>query len=421
MDSLAKHLDDFRAVPSKQKISMEEVLQIPPVSEEEMNSGAEKGHSHSASGGRLNAAFDFVQAGALHYTSDINYQLESESFESTTPAEDSILLAPIKDSARKELDCHVCYNLMLDPTTTPCGHTFCRKCLARILDHSNFCPVCRRRLFLPTSLTTQASNKYLSEILHSFWPSSMAARSEAALLEELSAPGGLDTPLFVCTLSFPGLRTFLHVFEPRYRLMMRRAIETNGKFGMVMYNKHLEPQGTMGRTQFLQYGTMLKIERYQMAADGRSFLECKGLHRFKVRSHGALDGYVISDVEKEEDISLADEEALEQRETSVPATAVQEGPIDLGTQLDRLPTSQLLAIGTQFVQRNREPTARWFSTRLIETYGEPPEDAATFPYWLAAVLPLMEEEKYKILTMNSARERLKLTARWIQRIEAQRW
>ena len=30
--------------------------------------------------------------------------------------------------------------------TTPCGHTFCQTCLARLFDHSPYCPVCRSPL-----------------------------------------------------------------------------------------------------------------------------------------------------------------------------------------------------------------------------------------------------------------------------------
>lgn len=45
-----------------------------------------------------------------------------------------------------------------------------------------------------------------------------------------------NIPIFVCTMSFPGLVCPLHVFEPRYRLMMRRCQETGTKmFGMCMY------------------------------------------------------------------------------------------------------------------------------------------------------------------------------------------
>ncbi|KAL0175891.1 hypothetical protein M9458_028221, partial [Cirrhinus mrigala] len=45
-----------------------------------------------------------------------------------------------------------------------------------------------------------------------------------------------DIPIFVCTVAYPGIPCPLHIFEPRYRLMMRRCMETGTKkFGMCSY------------------------------------------------------------------------------------------------------------------------------------------------------------------------------------------
>lgn len=45
-----------------------------------------------------------------------------------------------------------------------------------------------------------------------------------------------NIPIFVCTMSFPGIACPLHVFEPRYRLMIRQCQETGTRrFGMCVY------------------------------------------------------------------------------------------------------------------------------------------------------------------------------------------
>lgn len=36
--------------------------------------------------------------------------------------------------------------LLFEPVTTPCGHTFCLKCLERCLDHAPHCPLCKEKL-----------------------------------------------------------------------------------------------------------------------------------------------------------------------------------------------------------------------------------------------------------------------------------
>ncbi|XP_044289206.1 bifunctional apoptosis regulator [Varanus komodoensis] len=45
----------------------------------------------------------------------------------------------------RELSCHCCYDILVDPTTLNCGHSFCRHCLALWWTSSkkNECPECR--------------------------------------------------------------------------------------------------------------------------------------------------------------------------------------------------------------------------------------------------------------------------------------
>ena len=45
-----------------------------------------------------------------------------------------------------DFDCNLCYSLLFEPVTTTCGHTFCRECLKRSLDHRVECPCCRTPL-----------------------------------------------------------------------------------------------------------------------------------------------------------------------------------------------------------------------------------------------------------------------------------
>lgn len=380
-------------------------------------------HQHTAKGGRLLATLDFALSGELRFASDVEYGASApDSADAAREiALDENVLTSLKEATAKEIECNVCYHPMLEPTTTPCGHTFCRKCLARVLDYSSMCPECRRELFLPSSLARQPHNKYLVHIMKSLCPEQVAARAQALAEEETAGPDGLDTALFPCTVGFPGLKTFLHIFEPRYRLMIRRAIESNGQFGMLAYNRHLEEQGDLGRTQFMQVGTMLKIEQFSMLEDGRSVIECKGLYRFRVRAHGLLDGYIVANVEKLNDISLADEEELEAREISALPPAEESAPPSPSANVDRMSTAQLNNVIMSFINNARSSSQRWVRNRLLETYGEPPTEPALLPYWLAAVLPLMDEEKYRMLPTTSARERLKIAARWCIRIESQRW
>ena len=51
----------------------------------------------------------------------------------------------------------------------------------------------------------------------------------------------IEIPIFVCVLALPNCVCPLHVFEPRYRLMMRRTVETESRnFGMCTYDEQAE-------------------------------------------------------------------------------------------------------------------------------------------------------------------------------------
>ena len=373
--------------------------------------------SRILNGGRLLATYTLAEIGELKYDSEVAYQTMSPSGDSYEHL-DVAMLSHLKEATKCELDCQVCYSLMLDPLTTTCGHTFCRKCVARVLDHSTICPICRRDLTMPPGVMNVPGNQRLSKLLVQLCPELVAERQEAAALEEAAMSGEKNVPLFVCTLGFPTMPTFLHIFEPRYRLMVRRAVESgNRKFGMIMYNQRSLPQGDLGRTQFMLYGTLLHINSLQMIPDGRSLLETMGISRFKVKSWDTLDGYIIGSVERIDDISLAEEEQVEATETTGPPAERH----DLVGQLDRMSTQELLRIGTDFITRMNAASAPWLHERVLAAYGPMPDDPALFPYWFASILPISDDEKYKLLPTTSVRQRLKITARWVRRIEAQRW
>ena len=373
-------------------------------------------HARILNGGRLLATYLLAEIGELRYDSDVSYFTQSRTGDDYAYL-DLAMLNYLKEATKSELDCQVCYSLIHDPLTTACGHTFCRHCVARILDHSPLCPVCRRILRLPPGAKGAATNRRLQDLLSNLCPDLVEERAEQ-IANENSSLGDKSVALFVCTNAFPSMPTFLHIFEPRYRLMVRRAVENgDSKFGMLMYNRHMLPQGDVGATQFMLYGTMLHINTVQVTRDGRSMLDTRGVYRFKVKAWRLVDGYITGDIERVNDISATEENLIEARETALPAAP----PGNLDAIIDRMPTHDLLEICLHFVRTMRAASADWLRGAHYESHGEMPDDPALFPYWFASILPIAEEEKYKLLPTNSVRQRLKITASWVKRIEAQRW
>ncbi|KAL9272140.1 LON peptidase N-terminal domain and RING finger protein 3-like protein [Drosera capensis] len=135
-----------------------------------------------------------------------------------------------KPERSDDFDCTLCLKLLYDPITTPCGHTFCRSCLFQSMDRSNKCPLCRTVLF--NTPRTCATSVTLNNIIQKTFPEEYAERK----LEHKSLTNlGVDLiPLFVMDAVLPCQKFPLNIFEPRYRLMVRRIMEGNHRMGMVI-------------------------------------------------------------------------------------------------------------------------------------------------------------------------------------------
>ena len=113
-------------------------------------------------------------------------------------------------------------------------------------------------------------------------------------LTKASQDGKHHIPIFVCTVSYPNMPCPLHVFEPKYRLMIRRAMENGTRqFGMCLGSDQHE---------FSEYGTILEIRDIQYFSDGRSVVDTIGGRRFKVLERGNKDGYHTATVEYLQDL-----------------------------------------------------------------------------------------------------------------------
>ena len=349
---------------------------------------------------------------------------------------DSIIRGALSES----IECQICYSIFLIPVTSHCGHTFCKSCLYRSLDHSFQCPSCRALLPPPSAISAASPNKTLQTFLATIYPDLVALRSmesDALHSRFVGPPGSTGTyiPLFICTLAFPRMPTFLHIFEPRYRLMVRRCMEGNRLFGMVV--PPISGEVDNETLPCAVYGTVLEVKTVELLPDGRSLVETVGKYRFKMDMSDAAagdepfyyrDGYLVGRVSTFDDISQDDEKALEQEEVNQKSDQM---PMDepLGAQqtfdvanLERESTSHLIAHARDFILSLRHDSAPWLLRRVTSTYGEVPDnDAQGFCWWLASVIPVDEYEKYDLLKVRNLRHRYITLCRWINNLERQWW
>jgi Lon protease-like protein len=112
----------------------------------------------------------------------------------------------------------------------------------------------------------------------------MSQQSEINELEQ--DPGTTLLPLFPLRLVlFPGQVLPLHIFEPRYRLMINQCVEEERPFGVVLMREDTPDWRAYNGEMELPHevGTTAHIRRLERLADGRLNIVTLGLHRFRVR------------------------------------------------------------------------------------------------------------------------------------------
>ncbi|XP_069319291.1 LON peptidase N-terminal domain and RING finger protein 3 isoform X2 [Eulemur rufifrons] len=298
------------------------------------------------------------------------------------PGPKPVLSIPLASFDASDLECSLCMRLFYEPVTTPCGHTFCLKCLERCLDHNAKCPLCKDGLSQCLASRKYSKNVIMEELIAKFLPEELKERRRLyeEEMEELSNLNK-NVPIFVCTMAYPTVPCPLHIFEPCYRLMIRRCIETGTRqFGMCLGDP------VKG---FAEYGCILEIRNVQFFADGRSVVDSIGKRRFKVLHQGQRDGYNTADIEYIEDQKVQGEDCAE-----------------------------LMGLHNCVY----EQASSWFHSlksslknRILNHFGPMPEKDAdpqinpngpAWCWWTLAVLPLESRAQLPFLAMRSLKDRL---------------
>lgn len=286
-------------------------------------------------------------------------------------------------SAGEEFECSLCLRLLYKPVTTGCGHTFCKSCLGRVADHSSRCPCCRTVMYYFAG--EMATNHTLDNILHKLFPEE--TRQRAAEEAAADPPPSLALagqrrvlPLFVMTSVFPGERQALNIFEPRYRLLVRRVMAGSRHMGMVPH------PGSDGAP--LRLGTEVEIVECDAQPDGRFHIEVVGLRRFLVEQDWEQDGYRVAGVSHLDDTppdDPAEADAL---------AGVAEGLVE--QIVDKLRHVGVLRSGQ--------------AQDYLYKAGEKPArvELERFSFWAASLAPLSPPESKACLETTNSSTRLKL-------------
>jgi len=182
----------------------------------------------------------------------------------------------------------------------------------------------------------------------------------------------IELPLFpLDVVLFPGENLPLHIFEPRYRLMINECYQEEKPFGIVLVrpeSEHLEEEP-------YPVGTMAEIVALDRLEDGRMNLIARGLQRFRILSQHRQKPYLSGLVEVYEDIAW--------QEQSLTTYANQAREL-----FDSYLQILLEVVGKQDIDFNL-PTA--------------PEELSHF---IAYFLDVQNERKQQFLELTSTKQRL---------------
>ncbi|KAL4283734.1 hypothetical protein GQ457_16G031320 [Hibiscus cannabinus] len=276
-----------------------------------------------------------------------------------------------------DFDCTLCLKLLYEPITTPCGHSFCRSCLLQTMDRSNKCPLCRTVLFI--SPRTCAISVTLNNIIQKNFPEEYDERR--AEHDSLIHLGNDMIPLFVMDVVIPCQKFPLHIFEPRYRLMVRRIMEGNHRMGMVIRDPATD--------SVADFACEVEITECEPLPDGRFVLEIESRRRFRILRSWDQDGYRMAEVEWVQDVPPRDARERE--------------------DLQEL-TNNAAAYARSWLSTAKEATRdrrRLEMLYNVEAMMPNTRDPQRFSFWLATLSNRRPSEKLELLRIRDTGERIR--------------
>jgi Lon protease-like protein len=96
------------------------------------------------------------------------------------------------------------------------------------------------------------------------------------------------------TVLFPGQLLPLHIFEERYKLMIKQCLQVEGTFGVVLIREGNEVGGMA--TPF-EVGTVARIRKVDQTEEGKMAILCLGEARFKITALNEEQPYLSASFE----------------------------------------------------------------------------------------------------------------------------
>ena len=241
----------------------------------------------------------------------------------------------------------------------------------------------------------------------------------------------MQIPLFpLHTVLAPGIALPLHVFEERYRIMVKRCLDEPSPFGVVLIREGSEVLRTSTtQLSIAGVGTFAEIREASRYADGRFDLLAVGTSRFVVREvRTDVEPYLVADVDPYPDQpgagdpDTADELAARVTRRFVdylrllqPRDGESAEPIDVQMEMEVETTEDPGA--SEEEEPDEEPEMRFVEEDLRPVPVDDPEatrealripdDPSALSFLLTGIVQVEVDRKQALLEAPSAEERLR--------------
>ncbi|XP_068619479.1 LON peptidase N-terminal domain and RING finger protein 2 [Battus philenor] len=282
----------------------------------------------------------------------------------------------------EDIECKLCYEYFRRPLTLSCGHTFCRACIERLLDYRIPCPMCRNYLD-ETEIAETSESMFLTAVL-----GNLGIVDDGRLCAD-------EIYILNCIVAFPGIPCPLVVFDPKYKRMVYRALQSGTRqLGILSCNELDYESNNL-------CGTIVEVCDCVFLENGHCILSTVGVSRFHVLRLSAIAGCDVARIEPIEDIRIR------------------------GRLINNI---NQLALETWQEARDWFTSVHWKVKKSIEdTFGLMPEflnyvdevvlkDGPSWLWWFIAILPLREELRALILATPSLKKRLLAVKRTLEAI-----
>ncbi|EKX52551.1 hypothetical protein GUITHDRAFT_101718 [Guillardia theta CCMP2712] len=254
-----------------------------------------------------------------------------------------------------------------------------------------------------------AENITIVNILRNCFPDQYQARIDE-LQHERNAWENILPIFFYNDTLYPYSPLVLHLFEPRYKIMIKRIVQASRKFAYLPCMHSY--QASVG-----DVGVIAELSEVEFLPDGRAHVQAKCRDRFRILDTWVEDGTqglhwckveIIHDepVESHADVQVSQENENEQEDAG--DANVEESQDQDGAAVQAQSTQSLEECARECSQMFEAMMENFGNMRsdIDVAHGPKPENPEKLSFWLASILPVPYHQKHNLLTSRSTMERL---------------